>query len=306
MEKKFSKKIEKVFSGCYRRILEKVAEVPEEYISHLRNILVLVFSYGVVSFFIYPEPKIYGFLKEVFSLLCAYGAIFFWFMDRIDNEVPFRIAIAVTACISPVLFINNPIAVALICLLLIILCEFVIFEYLRGCNLFSNLIPVYIICENEQDAESAREFSNDYKILELIILSGSKNSRYSSLKSVDDIKNWLKKVNYMLFYPSPRRLMYFAGKISPDNFAKLLELSTDYSIPLFKVTKNIFNNQSAPSRSLSVSPVFLNDLESIAIFPSDKTALSAAFKGKRVWICYDGREVVLNFICLMSQITSLD
>jgi hypothetical protein len=218
--------------------------------------------------------------------------------------VPFRIAIAVTACISPVLFINNPTEVAFVCLLLIIFCEFVIFEYIRGCNLFSNLIPVYIICENERDAESVKEFSNDYKILELIILSGPKSSKYSSLKSVDDIKNWLKKINYMPFYPSPRRLMYFSGKISPDNFAKFLELSTEYSIPLFKITK--ISNQNTAARALSVSPVFLNDLETVAIFPSDKTALSAAFKGKRVWICYDGREVVLNFICLMSQINSLD
>jgi hypothetical protein len=305
-EKIPSKKIKEIFSKCYQKVAEKIAEIPEEYMSHIRNVLVLVGSYSLMSFLIYPELKIQNFVKEVFSLLCAYGAIFFWFMDRIDNEIPFRIAIAVTACVSPVLFINNPIGVAIICLLMIVFCEFIIFEYIRGCNLFSNLIPVYIICENEQEAETAQEFSNDYKILELIVLASPKNGKYSSLKSIDDIKNWLRKINYIPFYPSPKRFMYFSGKINTDNFAQLLELSAECSTPLFRITKNIFHKQNISSSSLSVSPVFLNDLETTAISPSDRTALSAALKGKRIWICYDGRGIILDLIGIISLITSVD
>ncbi|MDR2158218.1 MAG: polysaccharide biosynthesis protein [Holosporaceae bacterium] len=300
------KKIREISREYCRKFREKWDAIPEEYAAHMRNILVLAGAYGFSSLLIYPEFKIYIFLKEIFSLLCAYGAIFCWFIDKIDNEMPFKVAVGVTACIAPVLFINNAIGVAIVSLLAIVFFEFVIFEYLRGCNLFSDLAPVYMICENEQEAERLKEFNVDYKILELIILSGSKNSKYSSLRSVEDIKKWMKKINYMPFHPSPRRFMYVAKKINPDNLAKLRELSAEYSVSLFKATPNVFNRQNVSSTALSISPISPSDFETIAIFPSDKTALSAAFKNKRAWICYDGRGSILDLICVTSLVSSMD
>lgn len=295
---KTTKEINELSAEPIRKLMEKIDSIPENYVSHIKNIVILILSYGITSLFTYPEFKFYVFLKEIFSLLCAYGAIFFWFMDRIEGETPFRVAVGTTACVAPVLFINNPPMVALVSLLLVILLEFIIFEYIRGCNLFSPLIPVYAICESVQDAEKIEKLSSKYKILELIVLSEQRDCRYSSLRALEDLRNWLRKINYLPFYPTPRRLLYLGEKANHDNLIKLLALAEDYAIPLFLI-KNTFDN------SLAVSPISFGDVEDVTAAPEDSAPLAAALKNKRVWICYDGRGCVLDLIREMSLADSI-
>ncbi|MDR1236290.1 MAG: hypothetical protein LBJ96_04765, partial [Holosporaceae bacterium] len=294
----FLQKNKEIAKECCEEISEFILSVPEKYMVHIRNACIILICYVIASFFTYPEFKIDVFFKEIFSLLCTYGAVFLYFGDKIDNEVPFRISVAVTAFVAPVLFINNPFGVAFLSLALIVFCEFLVFEYYRGCRLFSDLIPVYVICENEADAERASEFFDDYKVLELVVLSG-KNC-YGSLNSAEDTEKWLKKITRMPFYPSPRRLLYFSETPNEDTFFKLMKLAANFAIPLFKAVKN-----ASSSNTLSIAPVSLGDIESNEV-ALDKATLNASFKGKRVWICYDGRGSVLDLICAISFVNSVD
>ncbi|MDR0753714.1 MAG: polysaccharide biosynthesis protein [Holosporaceae bacterium] len=288
-----AKKIKKLSAESIRKLTEKIDSVPKNYVSHIKNIVILILSYGITSLFIYPEFKFCVFLKETFSLLCSYGAIFFWFMDRIDSETPFRVAVGTTACVAPVVFINHPPMVALMSLFLVIFLEFVLVEYMRGCNLFSPLIPVYAICENIQDAEKIEKLSGEYKILELIVLSEQRDDRYSSLRTLDNLRNWLRRISYLTFYPMPRKFLYLGEKANHNNLMKLLALAEDYAIPLFLA-------KSTLGDSFAVAPVSFNDVEDVAVAPEDSAALAAALKNKRVWICYDGRGCVLDLIQEMS------
>jgi FlaA1/EpsC-like NDP-sugar epimerase len=278
---------------------------------HFRNIVVLLTSYSVVSLLIYPEFKVSIYLKEAFSLLCAYGAIFVWFVDRIRKEVPIKVAICVTACSAPVLFINSTPAVAIVCLFLIVICEFLIFEYWRGCFLFSNLTPVYIICDNIKDAEEVFSIASEYKILELIALVDEKdekieNRRLSSIKTIEDIGKRLQKINYLPFYPSPKRLLYFSNEKKSEKFDKLLELSARHSIPLFRAFKNTVVKRNIDSVLLSVSPASLYDFDCVNISSQDKSILTSSFKEKKIWICYDGRRSVLDLAQAISTVNSAD
>ncbi|MDR0580691.1 MAG: polysaccharide biosynthesis protein [Holosporaceae bacterium] len=293
-----AKKIKKLSAELIKKLTEKVDSIPENYVSHIKNIAVLILSYGTASFFTYHEFKFRVFLKETFSLLCVYCAIFFWFMDRIDGETPFRIAVGTTACVAPILFLNNPPMVALMSLLLIILLEFVLFEYMRGCNLFSPLIPVYAICERVKDAEKIEKLS-DNKILELIVLSEQRDDRYSSLRTLDDLRSWLRRISYLPFYPTPRKLLYLGEKANHNNLIKLLALAEDYAIPLFLA-------KSTLDDSLAVAPASFNDIENVAVAPEDSAILAAALKNKRVWIGYDGRGCVLDLIREMSLANSIN
>ncbi|MDR1333778.1 MAG: polysaccharide biosynthesis protein [Holosporaceae bacterium] len=295
----FPQKIKEVAYKCYQELLLSLNSVPEKYIFHIKNFSIVLLSYGIASFFIYPEFNFSNFLREVFSLACTYCAVFLWFGDKIENEISFRMVIGVTACAAPVLFVNNPFGVAFVSLWFIVFCEFLIFEYKRGCNLFSDLIPVYIICENESEAEQAVEFFSSYRVLELVVLSGE--NHYGSMKSIKDVKKWLSKINRVPFYPSPRRLLYLYETLNRDTFSELLEVSASFSIPLFKANKNT----SLPN-TLSIAPISFGDLETIDAVTFDKAALSASFKGKRVWICYDGRESILDLIYAISSVGSVD
>jgi hypothetical protein len=227
-------------------------------------------------------------------------------MDSITKEIPFRVTIGVTACIAPILFVYNSFGAAIICLLLIIVCEFLIFEYVRGCNLFSNAIPIYLITEDENDIDLIYELSRSYKVLELILLSEHKlsNGKLSPLKSTDDIKNWLRKISYIPFYPSPRRFVYFSKKIDVKNFSELLEISGEYSIPLFKASKGVSPKQNLPT--LNVLPVSFEDFEEINITSQEKSALTATFKNKRVCVCYDGRGSVIDLVYSLLFVNSID
>ncbi|MDR3186865.1 MAG: polysaccharide biosynthesis protein [Holosporaceae bacterium] len=303
--KKYVEKLRNRLSGL--QILENI---PGEWVCHLRNVVVLLASYTIASLLIYPEFKACVYLKETFSLLCAYGAIFVWFVDRIRREIPLKVAVCVTACLAPVLFINSAPAVAIVCLLLIVICEFLMFEYWRGCYLFSNLTPVYIICDNVGDVEEVFSIAAEYKILELIVLAddeeGRENHRLSSMRTVEDIGKWLQKINYLPFYPSPKRLLYYSNERSSENFNKLLELSACHSIPLFKAFKNTVVKRNVDSILLGISPASLYEFDCVNISPQDKSSLTSSFKEKKIWICYDGRRSVLDLVQAVSLVNSAD
>ncbi len=290
-------------SGICEKLSDKVKLIPKEQVYHFENIAVLLVSYTIVSLLLYPELKITTYLKEVFSLLCAYGAIFLWFINKLNEHSQFKIAVGVTACVAPVLFIGNPFVVACVCLLMIIAVEFIIFEYLRGCHLFAETTPVYVICDDEDAAEAFSDFSDKFKVLELIVLSGEKN-RFSRLCSVEDLREWLRKINRIPFFPFPRRLMYFSKKMNADNLAQLLELSSEFSIPLFKVSHEVFDNITS-SNLLGVSPASFFDFDATSLSSQDKNNLASAIKGKKVWIYYDGRSSVLDLIYAMSSVGAI-
>ena len=95
----------------------KVPSLPENFLSHellsheqsehIYNLAALLVPYTVVSLLIYPKFSLYQFLQEIFSLLCIYVAIFFWFMDKISHISRYRIVLGVTACAIPIIFLNN-------------------------------------------------------------------------------------------------------------------------------------------------------------------------------------------------------
>ncbi|MDR2267887.1 MAG: polysaccharide biosynthesis protein, partial [Holosporaceae bacterium] len=311
--RKISQILKKYAEESYQKLsdLPALKNISNEWACHFRNIIVLLVSYTIVSLLIYPKFKAGVYLKEIFSLLCAYGAIFMWFVDRIRKEIPIKVAICVTACLAPVLFINNTTAVAIVCLLLIVICEFLIFEYWRGCYLFSNLAPVYIVCDNTKDAEEVSSIAADYKILELVVLADEKdeereNHRLSSMKTVEDIEKWLQKISYLPFYPSPKRLLYYSNEKNSENFGRLLELSARYSIPLFKAFKNTVVKRNVDSVLLGASPASLYDFDSLNISSQDKSTLTSSFKEKKIWICYDGRRSILDLVQAISLVNSAD
>ncbi|MDR0556029.1 MAG: polysaccharide biosynthesis protein [Holosporaceae bacterium] len=298
-----TEKIKESMHEYFQMFCTKIRELPREHRFHVENIGCLLLSYTVASFFIYPEFNFFPALKEIFSLLCMYGAVFFWFMDRMDQRLLFNIIVGVNACVAPIWFINNSFGVALVTLLVIIFCEFLFFEYLRGCRLFSNAIPVYVICENANDAERVRPFVSNYKVLELIVLGGNRrcSHRHSSMKSLQDLERWLQKINRMPFFPSPRKFLYVNPQ-KTENLLKLMEMACIFSIPTFKVISSIFSEES----SMRMVPVSVEDMESQEISSTDKNALSSAFKGKRVWINYDGRKSIMDLASVMAATNSVD
>jgi hypothetical protein len=132
----FPRKIKEAVREYCKELLLIIRSIPDGYAFHIKNFGVVLLSYGIASFLIYPEFDFRNFLREIFSLMCIYGAVLLWFGDKIENEVSFRMIIGVTACMAPVLFVNNPFGVAFVSLLVIIFCVFLIFEYMRGCHLF--------------------------------------------------------------------------------------------------------------------------------------------------------------------------
>ncbi|GHU11708.1 hypothetical protein FACS189449_03720 [Alphaproteobacteria bacterium] len=253
---------------------------------------------------VYPKLSIINIIVEVFSLLCIYGAVFIWFIDRITVDVRYKFVLCVTASAAPVLFINNPLGVAIVAILLMVFLEFLLFEYLRGCRLFDDAIPVYVICEEEHDIDSIADFLEGYKILECVVLSNptTEDRRFSSMKSTDDIGKWLAKINKIAFFPTPRRLLYFSTKPNPDTLVSLIGLSSEFSVPLFKVVINTFGKRTFPA----ITPLDIADFDSISLMPQEKSALTVAFKSKVVWIFYDGRSSVLDLVYAIASASSVD
>lgn len=282
------------FTNAATRFL-RTKKISQNYRCHATNLSILIGSYLLGSLLIYPKMSFSVFFKELFSIVCIYGALLCWFTEKFSGNNVLRICLAVTTCFAPVIFINNSFSVAVVYLLLVVLIEYVIFSYLQGHRLFSKNVPVYVICEDSSDLDVARRLLSKYKVLELILLSKNKSRdmKISDIHTIELLERQLKKFRYIPFYPQPRKFIYCAQKKNLENLSKLLEVATEYSISIMTV-------KNGELFSLS-----LNDLTDD--FPIiDRNPLTGLFKNKNIWICYDGRRTVLDLICILSGIASVN
>ena len=275
-------------------------EISEDQRFHLINISILLGSYILSSHLFYPEFKFTTFLKEIFSILCFYGAIFCWFAESFSQTNIAKICLAVTTALSPIIFTNNSFGVAIVCLISIVLIEYVILSYMKGCRLFSSSVPVYVICETEQDFEISFDLKKKYKVLDFILLDETapshKSIRSSKLKTIQSIEDYLSKISRIPFFPVPRKFIYCSSQFNSNNLQKLLDIAVRYSVPVFKT--NIFDN-----RIDGLCPITSDDLSKTPS-ATDKNPLISLFKSKNIWICYDGRKAISDLICLLSVIPS--
>lgn len=282
--KKLAKTLEKDFSiPSFSKFLS------HEQIEHFYNLAALFLPYTIVSLLIYPKFSLYQFLQEVFSLLCIYLAIFFWFMDKISHISRYRIVLGVTACAIPIIFLNNSFAVALVSMGFIVFIEFVCVEYMRGCALFSDKIPVYVVCGDTIEAEIVKNsLKNECKILKLII---------ADFEKVKKLREKLNRLNMASFFPFPRRILYFSKNQDIATLLKLVDISSEFSIPLFELKENNAN--------FSIAPISIKNFDSVDVSPHEKNMISETFKNKSVWIFYDGRKCVFDLICALSEAANL-
>ena len=170
-------------------------------------------------------------------------------MDGIANPNQVKIAIGVTACVAPLLFMVNSFFTAVVVLILMMLSEFALLQYIRGCNIFSQKIPVYLVCETERDAEVATAFSlsEHYKVFEIVVLNTVEKSHrnLSTMKSIEHLQNRLQKFLCFPFFPYPRRLLYFSQNAIPENLMKLKKISAQSSIPLFRIIAEEFSDSNS-------------------------------------------------------------
>lgn len=282
------------FTNAATRFL-RTKKISQNYRCHATNLSILIGAYLLGSLLIYPKMSFSVFFKELFSIVCIYGALLCWFTEKFSGNNVLRICLAVTTCFAPVIFINNSFSVAVVYLLLVVLIEYVIFSYLQGHRLFSKNVSIYVICEDSSNLDVARRLLNKYKVLELILLSKNKSRdmKISDIHTIELLERQLKKFRYIPFYPQPRKFIYCAQKKNLENLSKLLEVATEYSISIMTV-------KNGELFSLS-----LNDLTDD--FPIiDRNPLTGLFKNKNIWICYDGRRTVLDLICILSGIASVN
>ncbi len=297
-------RIQKKIICLYKRIRGNsvLQRIPDNYRYHIINFLIIICSYCICSCLIYPHFSFFGFIKEVFSLLFIYGAIFCWFTDKILENNLLKICLVVTACFAPIVFIVNSFGVAVVTLIFVIFVEYIIISYFRGNKLFSGNIPVYVICETAQDVENISDVFKKYKVLECVLLSSSeknyKNICFSQLSSISDIEKHLRKINCLSFFPFPRRILYYSKSPISDNLEKLIDLSLEYSLRIFRITFPIGNN-----KEYKLSPVCYQGFRYKLLPNIDKSGLNGMFKGKNIWVCFDGRAAVKDFITILSNIS---
>lgn len=273
-----------------------------KYFAHIINLLILTTSYTITSLFIYPHFHFSIFLKEIFALCCAYGAIFLWFIEEISKQIPLKIVVGVTACIAPIFFMNNAFSVALVELFLLIFIEFIVFEYIRGCNLFSSQMPIYVICETADDTLQIQELLNENKVLELILLSEKgEPTRFSSIRSLKSLESWLLKIRMLAFFPKPNRLIYFSKAPDASHVEQLVELSIAFSIPAYGVKVNPVMSEGKLSKVLGLT------LLNCYMHPTtDRNLLGTLFKNKRVWVVFNGSEYLFDIIRTLSATQSIN
>lgn len=305
----------KYFLKYYRKV-----NLSKEIISHIQNILILFSSYSFVSIVIYPEFDGLKYIKEIFSLTCIYCAIFLWFIDHITISNRYKIIVGVTTIFAPILFMNNTFAVAIIGILVIIIFEYIVYEYFTGCNLFSALTPVYVVCNNyKQIKEIKNELNDRCKIIGFALIQNSND--YSDNLDIDinefkfhEMEDKLQKLNRLFFLPFPREILYFKSNDEKDSAKHLILLSkitAKFSIKLFKIVLNEEEKDKRQKLSrLTILPVTIRDLMNftfnIQLKPKEKTLLNSSFKNSRVWIFFDGRETIADLIQIISSVASVD
>lgn len=298
----YVRKSYEILHGCFLKCNQQI-KVPAKYFHHLRNLLVLLLSYFLVSLGAYADLRAGQLAVEIFSFLCIYGAIFIWFAEKITPDLGYKIIICVTVCGTPALLEYNSFPVVLATIFLMILLQLLLLGELWNKNLFRDAIPVYVICENEEDQGRMADFLKDYKVLKYIILSSQvpqDEQKFSFFRSIDDAEKWLKKVNRIAFFPIPRRLLYFTSKMNNDTLLSLMQLSSEFSIPLLKVSLN------SSSGSGALSPIDISDFDTVNLTSQEKSALTTVLSGKSIWIQYDGRNSVLDLIFAIGSLSSID
>lgn len=282
---------------------DMLSKIPKEHRPHVKNLLILIFSYTTSSLIIYPHFAFGIFLREIFALLCIYGAIYISFLEKIEESITFKVFVGASALLCPIIFINNTPMVALVAILVFMICEFIAFEYARGCKLFSSKIPVYIIFDNGVDDTIAKKILAEYKVLELVVLESSNEcSNVATLRSIENLKTWIRKISFVPFYPTPKRLIYFSQKINADRIIQLANIAAEFSLPLYKGAINI----DGTGISVRAFPISFSDFDHVCISSQEKTALSSCFKNKKIWAYYDGRGCVLDLIYAFTTINSID
>lgn len=273
----------------------RTKRIPQNDHCHEINLSILIGSYVLGSLLIYPEFNFLIFFKELFSIICIYGAILCWFTEKFSENNVLRICLAVTTCFAPVIFMNNSFSVAVVYLLLVTMIEYIVFSYLQGHRLFSKNTPVYVICEDASDLEVACRLMDKYKVLELVLLSESKsrNIKVSNIHTIESLAQQLSRARRVPFFPQPRKFIYCAQNKNLDNLSELLKLAAEYSISILTVKDNELIR-------LSLEDLIDN------FSASDRNPLMGLFKNKNIWVCYDGRRTVLDLICILSGIASVN
>ncbi len=273
----------------------RTKKVPQNRHCHVINLSILIGSYILGSLLIYPEFSFSVFFKELFSIICIYGAILCWFTEKFSENNVLRICLAVTTCFAPVIFMNNSFSVAVVYLLLVALIEYLVFSYIQGHKLFSQNTPVYIICEDASDLEVAYRLTDKYKVLELILLSErrSRDIKISNIHTIELLARQLSKAQRIPFFPQPRKFIYCAQSKNLENLTELLKLAAEYSISILTV------------KDKGIIPLSLEDLND-RFSVTDRNPLMGLFKNKNIWVCYDGRRTVLDLICILSGIASVN
>lgn len=95
-----------------------------------------------------------------------------------------------------------------------------------------------------------------------------------------------------------------ASKIVPGDLivSNLLDISTRFSVPLFKLK---YTEDAVRGDSFNILPYSIADVDAVSVSPQEKAMISDVFKDKSVWIFYDGRRCVLELIRLLSDIANL-
>ncbi len=301
--KQFVQKIQLVIKSLWRRLqIERIFKrIPEKYQCHVVNLFVITIAYSVCSILIYPEFLLLTYLKEIFSIFCIYGAIFCWFMEMISYDNIMRICIALNICIAPIIFFNSSFGVAIVMMLVLLFAEYITLCYIKGSELFSDALPIYIVCETASDLEKIADLFEKYKVLEAIALSELKSEKVhlklSGISSIEMLQQRLERCNLIPFIPTPRRIIYHSENKNVEHLADIMNIANQYSIPAFKVARD------QKSDEYGFAPLVPGTVKSKTISSTDKNALSQLLKGKDVWICFDGREAVKDLIEIVSEIS---
>ena len=304
IESKFLQNICKQTINFQKKIIAQYNLLDPKIIFHSSNLFILFFSYTISNVFLYDNCSFLKFFKEIFSLTCFYFGVFILFVDKINYKKSLKIIVCVNTFFAPMFFLNTSIFGCFLCLALMIFIEFIILEYMRGSNFFSSSIHAYFICESIEDAETILNIKHEYNILELIILNNcdTENPKISILKSITDITNRLKKYSHFPFLLTPKRIIYFTkfSKKNKTHIHELTQINSEFSISIF------YGHQYDSNKSiLNIYPVSFLEHEESEPQNFEKNSLTNIFKNKDIWICFDGRQIILDLIVIFAHINSI-
>ena len=96
---KIEKKINSKEAGSFcKKILESIRgkNLWNKYKSHVFNLTLIICSYLLGSLLTYSNINCSIFFRDLFSILCIYGALFCFFIEKFSENNFFRICLAAT------------------------------------------------------------------------------------------------------------------------------------------------------------------------------------------------------------------